>query len=161
MAEAESTGTDIRLRVKYRRITIFLLLIAILFTLWTAAIVLSVFTYQMDARWAVLTPTEWVIIDIALVAFFLLIDAAVYMRYRAKTRPLHPKPPKMKKPRKAKIEKPAAPPMIKGHEVYTVTLPMGAKGGIFSKTFVPIDDRRVLQLRYQMIPPTTLWPPKQ
>ncbi len=161
MDEAESTDADMRLRIKYRRVATLLLLIAILFTLWTLAAVLSVFSFQMDARWALLSPTEWVIIDTALVAFFLLIDLAIYSRYRAKTRPLHPKAPKVKKPRKTKIDKAPAPPTIKGHEVYTVTLPMGAKGGIFSKTFIPIDDNRVLQLRYQMIPPTTLWPSKQ
>jgi hypothetical protein len=38
---------------------------------------------------------------------------------------------------------------------------MDAKGGIFSKTYIIIDEDRVLNIRYQMIPPNDLWGQQQ
>ena len=161
MDEAEPISPDIKLRVKYRRITTLLLVIAILFTAWSIAVVISVFTLNKDAHWAYFSPTEWIMINIGLVSFFLFVNIILFSRYRTKTGTLQPKAPRTRRLRKKKAEKEPAPEMLSGHEVFTLTLPMGAKGGIFSKTFIPIDDQRVLQLRYQMIPPTLLWPPEE
>jgi len=161
MVEAEPEGINIRLRAKYRRITLLLLVVAILFTIWTLAVIFAVFSLQLAGRWTLISPTYWVLADITIVALFLVVDALIFSRYRAKTHPSRPKAARVKKARKAKAQKEPASQMMKGRAVYTVTLPIGAKGGIFSKTFVAIDDSRVLQLRYQMIPPTSLWPPQQ
>jgi hypothetical protein len=162
MVEADLAAVDVRLRSRYRRIAVLLLVIAIIFTVWTIAVVLSIFMFGVSNGLTFLTPTEWVIANIIVVALFLAIDGLIFLRYRNKTRGLAPQAaPQARRWRRGRKEPVAAPEMIHGHEVFTVTLPLGAMGGIFSKTFVPIDDQRVLQLRFQMIPPTTLWPPQQ
>lgn len=159
MVEAKLEDINLRLRAKYRRITLLLLIIAIIFTIWTLVVIFAVFSLQLAGRWTLISPTYWVLADIVIVALFLVADGMIFRRYQAKIRPYHPKPAREKKTKKA--EKEPAPQMMKGRAVYTVTLPMGAKGGIFSKTYIAIDDSRVLQLRYQMIPPTSLWPTQQ
>jgi len=162
MVEAEPAGVDGRLRSRYRRIAVLFLVIAIIFTVWTIVVVLSIFMLGVGNGLTFLTPTEWVIANIIVVAVFLVLDSLIYLRYRSKARGLEPQvarePRRWRRGKKAPV---AAPEMIHGSEVYTVTLPLGARGGIFSKTFVPIDDHRVLQLRFQMIPPASLWPPQQ
>jgi hypothetical protein len=90
MVDANAAGTDVSLRTKYRRITMVFLIIAILFTVWTIVVVLSIFTLQVGGGWTVLTPTEWVLANIVIVAVFLFLDALIYLRYRAKTRGTEP-----------------------------------------------------------------------
>lgn len=162
MDEAEPEGRDSRLRRRYRRITVLLLIIAILFTAWTIAVVSAVFMLGIGGAWTVLTPTEWVIINIVVVVLFVFIDLFIFLRYRTTAQEVEPGVVSERRRfrRRKGQEAPApAPATIHGHEVFTMTLPSGAKGGIFSKTFVEIDDHRVLQLRYQIIPSSLLWPP--
>jgi hypothetical protein len=161
MVDEEAIGIDARMRARYRRIAMVFLVIAIVFTVWTMVVVVSIFMLQVGGGWTILTPTEWVLANIVVVAVFLVLDALIYVRYRAKTRSMEPPAVKERRLWRGRKEKTPAPELIHGREVYTVTLPPGAQGGIFSKTFVPIDDNRVLQLRYQMIPPMSLWPSQQ
>ena len=158
MDEAMPPDINDRLRIKYRRVAAVLLVFAIVFTVWTIVVIVSVFSMGASIRWAELSPTEWVAANIIVVAIFLFVNLILYGRYRIKVG-IQPGETRDKR-RRLRKEAPT-PEMIKGHQVYTLTLPNGAKGGIFSKTFIPIDETRVLQLRYQMIPPTMLWPPKE
>jgi hypothetical protein len=50
---------------------------------------------------------------------------------------------------------------IQGKQVHNYTVPLDAKGGIFSKTFILIDEDSILNVRYQMIPSDDLWGNKQ
>jgi hypothetical protein len=64
------------------------------------------------------------------------------------------------KKRQIEREKPK-PLFFKGKRLHTYTLPDNSKGGIFSKTFVKIDNDSILSLRYQMIQPRDLWSKKE
>jgi hypothetical protein len=46
---------------------------------------------------------------------------------------------------------------LRGKKLHVYTLPEGSKGGVFSKTYVKIDEENILTLRYQMIMPEELW----
>jgi preprotein translocase subunit YajC len=46
---------------------------------------------------------------------------------------------------------------VDGKKVIAFTNPEDAQGGIFSKTYIKIDDTYVLRLRELMIPPEDLW----
>jgi hypothetical protein len=67
----------------------------------------------------------------------------------------------MKKQRARKKKEVTPAQFIKGKRVHNFTIPTGAKGGIFSKTYIKIDDYSVLDLRYQITPPYELWGKKQ
>ena len=63
--------------------------------------------------------------------------------------------------KKKKIEKEKSKPIFyKGKRIHTYTLPIGSKGGLFSKTYVRIDEKNILNLRFQMISPNDLWQKK-
>jgi len=47
---------------------------------------------------------------------------------------------------------------LDGKKVYEYTFPKNKKGGIFSKTYVQIDNNTLLRIRNQMIPSESLWP---
>jgi hypothetical protein len=47
-----------------------------------------------------------------------------------------------------------------GKPVFQFTYPIDAKGGIFSKTYLQIDDGFVLRIRSQMFTAEELWPSK-
>lgn len=49
------------------------------------------------------------------------------------------------------------PIIYKGKKLYTFTYPEGARGGIFSKTIIEIDDSTAVNVRCQVIKPEDLW----
>ena len=57
------------------------------------------------------------------------------------------------------VEKPKQ-EFIDGKKVHVFTHPKGIEGGIFSKTYIEIDEKNVLRLRTPMIPPEKLWDKK-
>ena len=46
---------------------------------------------------------------------------------------------------------------IHGKKVFVFTNPKNAEGGIFSRTYITIDNNSVLRLRELMVPPEELW----
>ena len=64
---------------------------------------------------------------------------------------------KKKRMEKGKIE----PEYINGKRVHVLTFPHGKEGGIFSKTYIQIDEDNVLRLRTLLIPPDELWGKKE
>jgi len=46
---------------------------------------------------------------------------------------------------------------INGKKIHIYTSPKGTEGGIFSKTYIEIDEHNLLRLRTLMIPPGELW----
>jgi hypothetical protein len=64
---------------------------------------------------------------------------------------------KKKRIEKGKIE----PEYINGKRVHVFTFPHGQEGGIFSKTYIQIDEHNVLRLRTLLIPPDELWSKKE
>jgi len=82
-----------------------------------------------------------------LVTFFIILELLAIFHYL------------LAKRGKKKAEAPQ-PVSMKGKQVHIFTLPMGAKGGVYSKTFIKIDEINVLNLRYQIIPPNDLWQKK-
>ena len=58
--------------------------------------------------------------------------------------------------KRLKIGKPK-PDFIDGKKVIDITFPSGTDGGIYSKTYIEIDNQSILRLKNLMIPPNELW----
>ena len=54
------------------------------------------------------------------------------------------------------MEKPK-PEYIDGKIVVDITFPRGTDGGVYSKTYIEIDESSILRLKNLMIPPNELW----
>ncbi len=50
--------------------------------------------------------------------------------------------------------------MTKGKTYYDFTIPKNVRGGLFSRTFIQIDEETILCLRHQIISDEKLWDKK-
>ncbi|MBN1280648.1 MAG: hypothetical protein JXA00_03275 [Candidatus Thermoplasmatota archaeon] len=145
MATTRSSEEEETLKHRYLTVSKILLLITMMYIIWIALLLIGSFTLKLAGDWAVLTLEQWVLSAIALLSIVIVIEVLFLLHHMVLQQ------------HQGKPKKTRQPAYLKGKQVHTITLPLGAQGGIFSKTFIAIDDHRVLNLRYQMIPPSDLW----
>lgn len=150
MVTAEPVWDEEKLKRKYLRFSKLTLLFTIIYAFWIAIVIIGTFFLKLGVTWASFTVEQWVLSAIALFVVFIIVELFFFLRLSIK---------KLKKKGPKKVSTPAK--FIKGKQVHTFTIPFGAKGGIFSKTYITIDDRSVLNLRYQVTVPNELWGKKQ
>lgn len=49
------------------------------------------------------------------------------------------------------------PVFYRGKRLYTFTYPPGARGGVYAKTLMDVDDRTAILLRYRIVGPEEIW----
>ena len=98
----------------------------------------------MDNNWAGLAMDHWILVGIGLISLFIIITLIqnLFPLLLAWT-----KVPKEKR----------KPIFYHGKRVHDFTFPTESKGGIYSRTYMNIDDKNLVNFRYQMIPPDDLW----
>lgn len=84
------------------------------------------------------------IIFVIIIALFAVIEILLHLDFKVKKRKLEA----TLKPK---------PVLYKGKKLYTFTYPEGARGGVFSKTIIDIDDQITINLRYQVLKPQDIW----
>jgi hypothetical protein len=131
------------LKNKYLKLSKIFLIIVIFYTVWIAFIISSVYFLGMGNKWAYLTMDQWVISSIVLFSFFIILEILLFLNYL------------LVKRKRIEAEKPK-PAEFKGRKLHSFTIPIDSKGGIYSKTFIQIDENNILNLRYQMISPSDL-----
>jgi hypothetical protein len=119
----------------------FFFLIAIVYIVWVIVVIGGVYYLNLGYRWAVLPMDQWMIGGIILFALLILIEFFFFIKLR----------------RTKSIQQGSQFGQFKGKTVHIFTSPSSAKGGIFSRTYIPIDKDTFLQMRTQMIPPEELW----
>ncbi len=130
---------------KLLKATKIFFLVTVLYSCWIALVILGTYFLRLGYNWAGLSLEHWILSAIILIGLILIIEIILLLQYLL---------PRMKRQRP---EKPKRKEFIQDKRVYRYTIPSGVKGGIFSKTYILIDENRVLNLRYQMIPPNDLW----
>jgi membrane protein YdbS with pleckstrin-like domain len=148
MAAAEQPNNEEHLKSRYFKISKIFFLIAIIYSLWIAVLIMGVYFLRLGSKWAALTLEQWIYTAIGLLIGLIALEFIFILHYTVTTR------------KRQRREKPQ-PVTMQGKQVHSFTLPVGAKGGIFSKTYIMIDEARILHLRYQMIQPNDLWGKKQ
>jgi hypothetical protein len=147
MTAEDSTQDEDSLRLRYLKTSKIFFLITLIYMLWIAIVILGTYSLGLGPKWAAFTIEQWVLSAIVLISVLLIFQVIFILHYL------------LSKRKKAYPEQ--RPQYLQGKLVHNYTLPAGARGGIFSKTYVVIDDERVLRLRYQMIPPQDLWGKQQ
>jgi uncharacterized membrane protein YcjF (UPF0283 family) len=150
MAMVEPGLDEATRQKRYLRISKLILLFAVIYSLWIAMVIIGTFQLALGVSWAAFTLEQWVLSAIVLFALFIIIEIFFVIRLSLK---------RTQKRITRKVITPAQ--FIKGRQVHTFTLPFDAKGGIFSKTYIAIDDSSVLNLRYQITAPNELWGKQQ
>ena len=148
MAAEESLWDEEKFQHRYLRIAKIFFLLTVIYLLWVALVIIGAYFLRFGNNWAVLTTEQWILSAIFLVSIVIGLEVVLLLYYTlSKKRSLEPEPEKTM--------------FIQGKRVHNYTLPFDAKGGIFSKTYVLIDEDSVLNIRYQMIPPRDLWGQQQ
>lgn len=136
-----------KLIVKYSKWSKILLLITVLFSLWILFVALTTIILKFEPAWALFTLDVWIYVWCLVVVFFILLVLVFFFHYSSV--------------RKKRLEQERPKPeFIDGKRLYVYTCPKGCEGGIFSKTYIKIDDNNILRLRTLMIPPNELWEKK-
>ena len=148
MPTVEPQRNEDKLKFRYRKASKIILLITLLYTLWVSFLIIGVYYLGIGYKAVVLTLDQWIISSIILFTLFLILELIFLVHHT------------VIKKKRIESEKPK-PIYIKGKRLRIYTLPEGSKGGIFSKTYVKIDENNVLNLRYQMILPYDLWGKKE
>lgn len=133
-----------KLRVKYSRLSKVLLLFAILASIWVYLIYLVIVVWDKSYSWALFNLDIWVYLAIIGVVVFIFINIVIYLHFNSVYK------------RRLEIQKPK-PEYIDGKRIHVFTIPSGIEGGVFSKTYIKIDEHNILRLRSLMIPPEDLW----
>lgn len=123
----------------YLKLSKFILLLVIIYSIWIGIIIIGVYFVGSGNRWAIFSMDQWIISSVGLFSIFVVLEILFFIHYF------------MVKTKRIKSEKPKT-LFFKGKKLHIFTLPLGSKGGIYSKTYIDIDNANILNLRYQMIP---------
>ncbi len=149
MDTTEPLSDEERHKHKLIRVSKYFFIITLIYSLWIVLLISGVYFLQLGNTWAVLTIEQWLLSAIVLICIFIVLEVILVSQYLlVKKEHFWPKKRTQKE-------------YIQGKRVYRYTIPPDAKGGIFSKTYILIDENRILNLRYQMITPNNLWEQKQ
>jgi len=143
MVYAIKNKDEVNLKNKYLKLSKIILVVVIIYTIWIAFIISSVYFLGYGNKWAILTMDQWIISSIVIFSFFVVLEVLLFINYI------------LVKRRRIEGEKPK-PALFKGRKLHIFTLPFKSKGGIYSKTYIKIDDENILNLRFQMIAPSDL-----
>jgi hypothetical protein len=147
MAATEPSWDEEQQKQRLLKATKFFFLFTVLYTLWIAVVIMGVYFLHLGNKWAILSMEQWILSAIALISVAIGLEVVLLIQYTlSKKKQLEPKKQKE---------------YIQGKQLHSYTIPFDAKGGIFSKTYILIDEDRVLNLRYQMIPSNDLWRQQQ
>jgi len=149
MTTEEPIWDEEKLKRRYLKASKLLFLFTILYSLWVALVIMGAYFLQLENKWAVFTIGQWILSAIILISVVIAIEIFFLLHNT------------LLRKKQVQAEQPQQPVYLQGKQVNSYTIPQGAKGGIFSRTFIMIDETRVLNLRYQMIPPNDLWKQKQ
>ena len=139
---------EFKLQKRYTILSILFLLLGIILFSWVVMVYSGILFLGYDHNWAVLNLEEWVIVASIMIAIFIIIQLILYKRFSVAQY-------------KTKAADKPDRDFIDDKRVINYTYPKGMEGGIFSKTYLHIDDKTILRLRTLMIPPEDLWGGKQ
>lgn len=149
MATIEPIWDEEKQKQRLLKVLKLIFLIIMIYVLWIALLIISVYFFKFADNWAVLTVEQWIISAIVLISIAIVLDIILIILFI------------LSEKKHQRLNKQKQPTNLEGKEVHNYTIPTNSKGGIFSKTYIIIDENHILNLRYQMIPPYDLWGQKQ
>ncbi|HEC86812.1 MAG TPA: hypothetical protein ENI49_02950 [Thermoplasmatales archaeon] len=131
-------------KLRSRAIAKALFIISTLYLILLIAVILIVYYFGIGYKWIqalqISLPIA-LLMGIIIYAIFIIVILLLYASYRsAKKKVVESKD-------LVSREKP----------LYVYTYPEGARGGIFSRTIIKIDNNAEVNIRYQMVKPEELW----
>ncbi|MDG6218564.1 MAG: hypothetical protein QCI00_03890 [Candidatus Thermoplasmatota archaeon] len=123
------------------------LIISILLLMWIVIVLSGVSILDFDPDWTGLSLSLWLLIISVLFGIFIIIDILMYSS-----------PSLFVKGDIQEFSTNLSDEYLDGMKVFQYTFPKNRNDGIFSKTYIKIDDSTLIRIRNQMIPAESLWP---
>ena len=139
---------EYRMKTRYSLLTKIIFVIGLIVVLWAGIVFSGILFWGYAYDWALINLDTWLLIDSIIISVLIIIELALYFRYSNF------------KEKSVEIEK-SKPEFIDGKRVTVFTYPQDMEGGIFSKTYVQLDDHNILRLRALMVHPGELWVNKE
>ena len=127
----------------FKKISRLFIFLSIVLLLWVIIVAAGIIINEMDPYWAYLSLENWVLFSTITILFFAIIEIVYYIYTYYFSDKI------------VEFEE-VEPESIHGKKVYIYTNPKDSKGGVYSKTYIQINNESVLRLRHQMIPPEEL-----
>jgi len=129
---------------RYSKLSKIILLLGILLVLLVVIVFIGARVLNYGYDWALLSVDSWVLlITVILIVFICLIIAFLFHYYSITKKLSSVKVPKVE--------------YVSGKKVHVFTFPQGMEGGIFSKTYIEVDDQNILRVRTLMLSPDDVW----
>lgn len=141
--KVELRNIEDKLTGRYTLVSKLILFIAILFIICVFIVFMGIALLGYGHNWALLGLEGWIILSCALFGVFIILELFFYYHFSSVRNKI------------IELETPK-PEFINGKRVYIFTYPKRKEGGVFSKTYIDIDEKNVLRLRTLMIPPEEL-----
>lgn len=143
--QVELRNTEDKLRGRYSLLSKLFLIITILLIICVVIVFAGVGSYGYN--WALVSLNTWIIILCALIGVFIIFELIFYYHFSSLSK------------KRIELETPKQ-EFIHGKKLHVFTYPKGKEGGVFSKTYIEIDEHNILRLRYLIIPPEELFSKK-
>jgi hypothetical protein len=143
---AKLRGEEEILSTRYSKLSKLFIFLSLFLLIWIIILFIGI-VFEYGHTWAALSFNGWILFVSILFVIFIILELVFYFHFSSVFE------------KRIKLEKPK-PEFINGKKVYIFTYPEGMDGGIFSKTYIQIDENTVLRLRNLMIPPEDLWQKK-
>ena len=124
----------------FKKISTVFIFLSIILILLVLIVAYGIIIMEQEPLWAYLSLDNWVIIVTTIILLFAIIEIIYYLT-------------KIRMSDKIVEFKEVGPEEKHGKKIYDFISPKDSKGGVFSKTYIKIDDENYLKLRHQIIPP--------
>ena len=132
------------LGTRYSKLSKIILFLGILLVLWVLIVFIGARILNYGYDWALLSVDNWVLLISILLIIFICLILVFFIHYYSIKK-------KLSSVKVLKVE------YVSGKKVHIFTFPQGLEGGIFSKTYVEIDDENILRVRTLMLAPEDVW----
>lgn len=119
------------------------LILTIIFIIWVVIVTSGIYLLELEHTWAGLTLSAWLYLISIILGVLIILNLIVFFY-----------------PTFGKTAK-KTPEIIEGKQVYEYTYPEGTEGGLFSKTYILIDENTVIRVRNLLVSADELWNKKE
>jgi len=126
-------------KFKAKKWTRIILIIALLYLIWMVIVFSTIFVLGFSYTWSILTFDTWIMIGIVLYSILITMELVIILYYFYLKREK-----KLKAPIFEEVEE-------KEKNIITYTYPKDVEGGVFSSSYVDVDENTTLRLRTLLV----------
>jgi hypothetical protein len=141
---AQMLNSEMKINDRYQWFFRLFLLISFLLIFLVIIAAIGIVFLGLGTNWFLFNFEGWIVGVSIFIGLFIILEFLFYFHLF------------LLRKKRLRIEKPK-PEFIDGKKVIDITFPRGTDGGIYSKTYIEIDNNSILRLKNLMIPPDELW----